>query len=566
MIDKENNIITIDLRTKSIRHVLPAQAIITSQVYCTGTDWLFIGYANGFIDVFDVMQGVITPYQIPDLLESQEDAPESHLVVDLQMHPIELNTLLIGYECTVFIWNIRESTIRHSYSLRKLDKASCFRNANLTCLAWSPNGSRFIGGYDDGCIHIWEVKNEHKPLSSRKLSESFLPPTEHQQSTTDPIYQVAWYANDVARKSYVVVAGGRNPDDIQGLNVLEFDLESEAREAKKQTIMPLPTDLSHFLILSTNPYYSGMSNPFGIAVVGIDHCLRAYSLEHGFPSLKLPPALEFLGPNVLNACHIPQLPSPAFKKLTGITLNDQKTRYLPITGGVAGPEHVYHVDVNDLLLTIHQGELIKCWDASYTALRPLPHLTIHCLDDLDNKDAFLYCLDLNKNNGALAVGFSDGSVLVYEYHGDPEEKYAADPRLLPRNQVFIDQCDDTLKEISGLLEDMGTISDEDVAIKEEHPSNNPFIPNPPPPQENSPDSTNPFDSPSPTHQQQSKQETHEEESTSECPTPQLPPRNQSQPSIFKKINKTGDAAGFYTSLKISLDSPIKNVVSLGESL
>jgi WD40 repeat protein len=559
------------LRTKSIRHVLPAQAIITSQAYCTGTDWLFIGYANGFIDVFDILQGVITPYQIPDLLESQEETvsegAKSHIVVDLQMHPTELNTLLIGYECTVFIWNIRENTIRRSYSLRKLDKSNPYRNANLTCLAWSPNGSRFIGGYDDGCIHLWEVKNEHKPLSSRKLSESFLPPTEDQSSTTDPIYQVAWYANDVARKSYIVLAGGLNPSDIQGLNVLEFDLESEAREAKKQTIMPLPTDLSHFLILSSNPYFLGTQNPFGIAVVGIDHCLRVYSLEHGFPSLKLPPALEFLSPNVLNACHIPQLPTAAFKKLTGITLGDRNTRYLPITGGVAGPEHVYHVDANDLLLTIHQGELIKCWDASYTALRPLSQLTIHCLDDLEDKHAFLSCLDVNKNNGALAVGFSDGSVLVYEYHGDPEEKYEIDPRLLSRNQEFINHCDDTLKEISGLLEDMGPLSDsEDITNKEEHPSNNPFIPNPPPQQENTTDSTNPFHSPSPTHQQQPKQEAQEEVNTSEGSTPQLPPRNQSKPSIFKKINKTGEAAGFYTYAKISLNSPIKVVLSLGESL
>jgi WD40 repeat protein len=561
VIDKENNIITIDLRTKSIRHVLPAQAIITSQTYCSGTDWLFIGYANGFIDVFDIMQGIITPYQIPDLLESQEEAPQNHIVVDLQMHPTELNTLLIGYECTVFIWNIRENTIRRSYSLRKLDKANPYRNANLTCLAWSPNGSRFIGGYDDGCIHLWEVKNEHKPLSSRKLSESFLPPTEDQSSTTDPIYQVAWYASDVAQKSYIVLAGGLNPTDIQGLNVLEFDLESESREAKKQTIMPLPTDLSHFLILATNPFYSGL-NPSGIAVIGADHCLRVYSLEHGFPLLKLPPALEFLGPNVLNACHIPHLPSTAFKKLTGITLADRSVRYLPITGGVAGPEHVYHIDANDLLLTIHQGEWIKCWDASYTALRPLSQLTIHCLEDLEDKDAFLCCLDINKNNGALAVGFSDGSVLIYEYHSDPEPKYETDPRILLKNQEIIDQCDDTLKEISGLLEDMGPITDSEEV--EEHPTNNPFIPNPPPPQqEDSADSTNPFHTSSPTHQQQPK---HENEIVLNSTTPQLPPRNQSKPSIFKKINKTGETAGFYAYLKMSFSSPIKSVLSLGESL
>jgi hypothetical protein len=224
VIDKANTIITIDLRTKSIRHTLSAQEIITSQAYCTGTDWMFIGYANGFVDVFDIMQGTITPYQIPDLLETQEaNIPlegkdlNSHIVVDLQMHPTELNTLLIGYESAAFIWNIRENTIRRSFSLRRLDKSNIYKSANLTCLAWSPNGSRFIGGYDDGSIHLWDIKNDQKPILSRKLSQAFSPHTsKEEQPITEPIYQVAWYADEASHKSCIVIAGGSNPADIQG--------------------------------------------------------------------------------------------------------------------------------------------------------------------------------------------------------------------------------------------------------------------------------------------------------------------------------------------------------------
>ncbi|OAC99139.1 hypothetical protein MUCCIDRAFT_84089 [Mucor lusitanicus CBS 277.49] len=571
VIDKANTIITIDLRTKSVRHVLPAPEIITSQTYCTGTDWLFIGYANGFIDVFDIMQGTMTPYQIPDLLENQEvidpaEIAHQHIVVDLQMHPTELNTLLIGYEAIVFVWNIRESTIRRSYSLRKLDKSSIYRNANLTCFAWSPNGSRFIAGYDDGCTHLWDVKNEQKPITSRRISEAFaaMPGGEEGAAVSEPIYQMAWYANTAAHKSYVVVAGGSNALDIQGLNVLEFDLDSDSREAKKQSIMPLPTDLSHFLILSTDPYYLGMHNPLGIAVVGADHCLRVLSLEHGFPLFKLPPALEFLGPNILNACHIPQLPSAAFKRLAGMTTSDRQTRYLPITGGVAGPEHVYHIDTNDLLVTIHQGEVLKFWDASYTALRPLSYLTIHCLDDLADQDAFLCCLDVNKINGTLTVGFSDGSILIYEYQPDAQIPTDVDPRLRKRNEEFINSCDDTLKEISDLLEDMGSVSDtqDEEAAQTVTANTNPFLSE----QAASTAATNPFLSPSPTHQQQPQPQ--QPDIPSEASTPPLPPRNASKPpSIFHSINKHGDHAGFYPLVRISLGKlPVKSVVSVGDTI
>lgn len=477
------------------------------------------------------MQGMITPYQIPDLLETQEKTEEakSHIVVDLQMHPTELNTLLIGYETAVFIWNIRENTIRKSFTLLHLDKSNPYRNANLTSLAWSPNGSRFIAGYDDGCTHLWDIKNDQKPISSRKLSQNFSS-THQEENIAEPIYQIAWYANIATHRSYIVVAGGTHPTDIKGLNILEYDLDSDSKEPKKQSIMPLPTDLSHFLILSTDPYYLGMHNPFGIMVVGQDHCLRAYSFDHGYPQFKLPPALEFLGPNVSHACHLSQLPSTSYKKLSSIVPLDRKTRYFPITGGVAGPNHIYHVESNDLLLTIHQGEIVKFWDASYTALRPLSHLTIHCLDDVENPDAFICCLDVNKENGAFTIGFSDGTILIYECFIEEPEEPATDIKLKSRHEEIISSCDDTLKEISGLLEDMGPDSD-----TEQHDDN-----------------TNPFIIPVPTQQQ------------SPVEVPEIPTPIKSK--IFKRLDKAGNNSGFYASIKVSLNSPIKSVVSIGESM
>ena len=564
VIDKSNNIITLDLRTKSIRHVVAAPEIITSQCYCTGTDWLFVGYANGYVDVFDIMQGSFTPYQIPDLLETQEsniphesdDMNMKHIVVDLQMHPTELNTLLIGYEAAAFIWNIRENTIRRSFSLRRLDRSNPYRNAMLTCLAWSPNGARFIGGYDDGCTHVWDVKNEQKPISSRKLSQAFATPTSDGQiPISEPIYQVAWYVDEASHKSCIIIAGGSNPTDIRGLNLLEYDLDSEAREPKKQTILPLPFDLSHFIILSTNPYHSGMFNPFGIGVIGEDHSVKTFSLEHGYPSLVLPPAFDFLSPNVINACHIPQLPEGAFKKLTAMTSMDRKTRYLPITGGIAGPDHVYQVDSRDILLTIHQGEVVKFWDASYTALRPLSHLTIHCMEDID-KDAFLCCVDVNKNTGVLSIGFSDGSIVIYECHVEKVEETRPDPKVMTKNEEFITSCDDTLKEISDLLKDM----EAEPEHEEEHAEadgKNPFITTTPPSEH-----TNPFVEPSPTHQKLPSTGTPFENHSPE--TPSVQSRRKSK--HFKVLDKFTDVPGFFACLKISLDSPVQSIVSINDSM
>jgi hypothetical protein len=378
---------------------------------------------------------------------------------------------------------------------------------------------------------------------------------------------MAWYTTD--QKSCIVVAGGIDPHDIQGLSVLEFDLESDAKEAKKQTIMPLPVDLSHFVILGgTNPY-SSLHNPFGIAVVGADHSLYVYSMD-GMP-LKLPPALDFLGPDVTNACHLPQLPDTAFKKLTAVTLGDRATRWLPITGGVAGPEHVYHINSNDLLLTIHKGEVIKFWDASYTGLRPLSHLTLRCLDDLGSRDNFLCCLDINKVTGAFSIGFVDGSVLVYEYIGDPassaNEQQQSSQVDISRNEKFINSCDDTLKEIGDLLNDMNENEQDQVEQQVENPNIGE-------PEQSS--NTNPFLNNNDDDDKKPVVETQQQTSPNPFETekiPSLPPRpteteikQTPTKSIFTNLNKTGNSAGFYAALKITLNATITSVVSVGESM
>ncbi|CAO3690059.1 unnamed protein product [Rhizopus stolonifer] len=546
VIDKANTIITIDLQTQKISNVVTAAAIITSQAYCSGTDWLFIGYVNGFVDVFDILLGTVTQYQIPDLLPEEE---KSHVVVDLQLHPTDLNVILIGYESVVHIWDIREKIIKKSFSLRRLE--TDHRNGNLTCLAWSPNGSRFMGGYDDGYTHLWDINHEKRPIASRKLFQHYT-----SSSEIEPIYQIAWYTNETEKKSFVILAGGAHPADTLGLTLLEFDCDGDAKEPKKQTIMPISFELSHFLILNTNPYYGGIRNPYGIAVVGSDHSISMFSFEHGFPSLKLPPALEFLGPHVINACYLPRLPDSVYKLLSVVTKDDRKTRYAPITGGVTGPDHVYRIESNDILLTIHQDETIKFWDASYTALRPLSHLTINPLGALGTREAIVCCLDINKINGTLTIGFSNGQILIHEYYPEKQEEQPFDPATMSMHGEVIDQCDNTLKEIADLLEDMGS---EEEEVENADDNKNPFI-------------VNETLQEDPAHVDTTNQASESPPSPlQETPEPlkevvEQKKEKLDQPQIFKKLDSHDKTCGYHPILKISLNSPVRSAISIGEFL
>ncbi|KAI8344543.1 WD40-repeat-containing domain protein [Chlamydoabsidia padenii] len=446
LIDKKNIIYTLDLKKQHIQHMLPTKGVITSYCYATGTDWLFIGFADGCIDVFDLRLGQLAKYGIPDLINNNERV--ASMVVTLEMHSTNLNWLLIGYESMVFLWNIREQMIHSTYAL----KPSPASDIRLTSLTWCPQGDRFMAGYDDGYLHLWAVDSEHQPVLSRQVFPSL-----DKSQPCEAVYKLSWYFDDGGQKSYLVVCGGSAIKDIHGVHVLEFDMNQQG-DARKQSIIPSSTDIMDFTLLWSDPYSS--RNPLGILLLGCDGSLFAHGLDHGYPELTVPPSLAMTHPFVSNACFIPMAAQDVYRKLTTLTDADRQTRYLPLTGGGVGPRHVYKIPSNDILVTIHVGEVIQFWDASYTSLRPLSQLTIRCHDDLKDTTNYICCIDLNSVTGTLSVGFNNGTVILYDIvDNQPSssliiEDHQQQSEFDKTNTHFISQCDDTLNELADILDDM----------------------------------------------------------------------------------------------------------------
>lgn len=461
VVDRKNVITTYDLRTKRARHAVTTPSIVTCINYCTGTDWLFVGFADGNVDIFGMENGSFSEsYGIPNLVleylpaaagNNRKDSSNKciSVVVSIQTHPKDLDLVLIGYGAAVFLWSMRDRCAK-----RVFVTPSGNGSRELTCMAWSPCGNRFVAGYDDGVLLFWDIRHEHRPIMSRRVLHTAAE-AEEGESCTPPIYHLAWYTDDGGR-SYLIVAGGSDLPGIEGLHVLEFG-DSEVR---KQSILATPVEVADFILLSSSHYYPYMRSPVGILTVGCDNALRAYGLDHGYPGLMLPPALQFLDPCVSQAFHIPQLSHNVFQHLVTYpsSSSSSTTHHLPLTGGAAASGHIYRIPSNDLLITAshHDGCTIRFWDASFTGLRPLTHLTIHYCDDnnLEKPAIKITHIVFDKTFGTVAVAFDNGQILHY-FYSHPADENPDDP--------FISSCDNTLKEISELLRDMDTLEREGEA-------------------------------------------------------------------------------------------------------
>ncbi|CAE6458729.1 unnamed protein product [Rhizoctonia solani] len=234
----------------------------------------FIGLKSGRTLTFDIDRLVISPYTIPNAWQKHEsvlrrsgislsptsptfDTSPSPMVIDLAIHPRDLNLILVGYERGVVLWNIVEQKVVSHYSLSLLPGAPGAmvepenspslmeeRCPPPTCVAWHPDGRLFAIGHMDGCISFWSVEEEDKPLDVRTVDragvhkvdfEAFaaaagLPPSSASPPLThEPIYKLSWTSKipgpnylTPAKGSYLTVLGGLQPTTPPGIPCLYF--------------------------------------------------------------------------------------------------------------------------------------------------------------------------------------------------------------------------------------------------------------------------------------------------------------------------------------------------------
>ncbi|CAM0138954.1 unnamed protein product [Umbelopsis sp. WA50703] len=473
---------------------LLAIGYVTSAEIVPGSDWLFLGLADGTIDVFDLRVGKIAPYRVPDLMSEWQqfkideqrkngiDVPprsknaKVEIVSAIQFHATDLNQMLVAYETGVILWNFKERAAIRAFEIG----GNANNRPRVTAISWKPTGeSQFVVGYDDGLLCLWDAEREDQPIAYRYiLQESHK--NQDRVVLNEPIYRLAWCSNVDFSETYLVVAGGTHPGDNHGINVLTFQRESTFRDPVRQSIIPVRSEVADFVILPwTMPYFLGTHDPLGILVLTTSGETCAFKLQQGFEEYLLPSAFSFISPRLLAARQHIQVDDQLFQDLVTAPSDAPRMPYLPLTGGIIGARHVYRLDARDIMISVHEGGIVRVWDSSFVALRPLPYLSLNTFDDMPvAARSDIIAFDFSDRYGSLALAYASGIVLYYTLGQSDESTSATESHNVRMTQKNIAELDKLINDMDGqgygqsMEEAPSDVTD---TMKDKTDASNPFV-------------------------------------------------------------------------------------------
>ncbi|KAI8981153.1 lethal giant larvae like, C-terminal-domain-containing protein [Trametes punicea] len=345
----------------------PVNAILTSPSHTHA----FIALADGEVKTYDLLCLRVSPYSIPNQWKMYEKKSLASglsiagtlvcdTIIDMVIHPRDLNLLFVLYEGGVLVSDLKEQNIVRAFELILAPGApggSGFHSKDIllprrlqaTALAIHPSGHLLAIGYADGTIGFWALDDEDKPLSLRtldsagdedlsavdttKLEAVLSSPSHHPVETPrEPIFKVAWsgFPNSSDPRggdTVLTVLGGMTVDSPSGLTTLLFPplqppappnptspnaagvaptLHPETRAAMRTSLITKDVyiyatagPVQDFLLFPrSTPHFAGHYDPSAILVVS----------DSDAPEARASEAFEFPPPAFVNPPESPSTP------------------------------------------------------------------------------------------------------------------------------------------------------------------------------------------------------------------------------------------------------------------
>ncbi|KAG5518344.1 hypothetical protein PMAC_003141 [Pneumocystis sp. 'macacae'] len=484
-IDSRNNLYSWSIDTTSMTP--SATYSIRGYVTCVETDpcidWLYIGFKDGTIDVWDIDRECISPYKIPNLYTTRHEKwrkmnydyapPKSCLspIVSIRIHPRDVGTVLIGYPDGVVLYSIKKNAPilffeleipQRIYEADSMGKIVISR-PRLTGFSWAPHGYHFVASYQNGCFAFWSTKSNQRPLQVRTLDEVEIDVLLEDKLkdnpyspvyTRSPIFSILWSCNDDLENTSIFIIGGNlNNQDSKELSILDFGQSPPCSSSVSVFSQYYTTPkqhhvLSHFLsgiivdicvFSKISQSYLGNYNTELIMLILASGEIELLKYPDGIflNSLKsLPASLEWVSPRIrdLSLCC---MPNSVF-----LFENERQQKIL---------------SYNEVITTGHDNGIVRLYNV--TRDYKLEKMYEIFIGRVLNNSPDMIKVTITKLSEAseLIVGCEKGELIIYPSFSFDKKKTFESNNFSRTSKKFVEHISETSK-LNSYIDDKSTIS------------------------------------------------------------------------------------------------------------
>lgn len=451
-LDTKHDIAVYSLATKRLLASHSPPGAVT--IMCTDPmlDYALLGMQTGEILAYDLDRENLAPFKIPNLW--QEVAPKAKVmpIVNLQFHPRDVGTLLIGYQqgAAIYSFKLARAMQFFHYEIPRgapggdgdPAQANILRRPQLTQAIWHPTGTFVMTGHEDSSLVFWDVLKDGRMLVARTRTDTNIATpgagtgvagsSSSALAAKEPIFKIAWCANgkDPDDTAILIAGGASTQTPTKGLCLLELGrtpvynttsweaLAAHLNEPKKSRILPTPPGaevVDFCLIPRTSPHFAGAHDPIAILALLSSGEMLSLSFPSGMfvsPTNQLHPSMTMVQPFVKR---IDVAPMDRTRWL-GMT-ETRQTGPLILRGGADIMRPTKRYETRNILQTVHGDGSVRLWDAGHgdeieneKVLQVDVGRAVGHFDNVDVTET-----SLAGASGELAVGLRSGELVVFRW-------------------------------------------------------------------------------------------------------------------------------------------------------
>lgn len=440
-IDQKNIIMVFSLYSKKMLTSL----FSPGQIECIETDptldWLFLGFHNGLIMIYDVDHDIFSEFKIENLQKTKYFPREGTTPVkSIQWNPRDVGSILISYNYVTVVYSLIDADVKqhfiyelppyapggeYSESLMK------HRTPKVVQSLYHPNSLHIMTLHEDNSMVFWDA-NTGQLLQARTIFETDV----HikQNTITEPmpgapkIKRANWICqsnpeytslllfteSELTGSAFTMIDLGGTP--LYSLTTYE-GMSKYYANTKNQKLFPIEKDVpvvDYLPISRKSPHFAGCHDPSIILILLANGEMETMMYPSGLFTYKatlFPQTLSWIRPHATTT-----ICTAAPRKLWFGMMSAARNNDGILQGGMPIKKDFRVGDIRSALATGHSDGSIRLWDASHNELSESSVFEIS-LSRILNKatDLTVEHLSFAPETLELAAATASGEVTLFKF-------------------------------------------------------------------------------------------------------------------------------------------------------